>query len=40
LADNLETGEVDLAIYPVLLDAEQPELGAHVDAELQQRTLF
>lgn len=40
LADNLETGEVDLAIYPVLLDTEPFEVGAPVDAELQQRTLF
>lgn len=40
LADSLETGEVDLAIYPVLLDAEPFEDGVHVDSELQQRTLF
>lgn len=40
LADSLETGEVDLAIFPVLLGAEPFELGSHVDAELQRRTLF
>jgi DNA-binding transcriptional LysR family regulator len=40
LSDSLETGEVDLAIHPVLLDAEPFELGANVDPQLQQRTLF
>jgi DNA-binding transcriptional LysR family regulator len=40
LSDSLETGEVDLAIHPVLLDAQPFDLGLHVDAELQRRTLF
>ena len=40
LADSLETGEVDLAIYPVLLAPEPFELGTQVDAELQRQTLF
>ncbi len=40
LADALETGEVDLAIHPVLLDAEPFDLGTDVDTELQRRTLF
>lgn len=40
LADALETGDVDLAIHPVLLDPEPFELGTELDAELQRRTLF
>jgi DNA-binding transcriptional LysR family regulator len=40
LADSLETGDVDLAIYPVLLDPHPFDLGTQVDAELQTRTLF
>lgn len=40
LSDSLETGEVDLAIYPVLLDPQPFELDTQVDAELQRRTLF
>lgn len=40
LADSLETGDVDLAIHPVLLDPEPFDLGTQVDAELQSRTLF
>lgn len=40
LSDRLETGDVDLAIYPVLLDPEPFDLGTQVDAELQSRTLF
>jgi len=40
LADSLETGDVDLAIHPVLLDPHPFDLGTQVDAELQSRTLF
>ena len=40
LADSLETGDVDLAIHPVLLDPTPFDLGTQVDAELQSRTLF
>lgn len=40
LSDELETGDVDLAIHPVLLDPHPFELGTQVDAELQSRTLF
>ena len=40
LSDSLETGDVDLAIYPVLLDPQPFDLGTQVDAELQSRTLF
>ena len=40
LADSLETGDVDLAIYPVLLDPQPFDFGTQVDAELQTRTLF
>ena len=40
LADSLETGDVDLAIYPVLLDPHPFDLGTQVDAELQTRPLF
>jgi len=40
LSDSLETGDVDLAIYPVLLDPHPFDLGAQVDPELQSRTLF
>jgi len=40
LTDSLETGDVDLAIYPVLLDPHPFDLGTQVDAELQSRTLF
>jgi len=40
LSDSLETGDVDLAIYPVLLDPQPFELDTQVDAELQSRTLF
>ncbi|MGB5372873.1 MAG: LysR family transcriptional regulator [Polyangiales bacterium] len=40
LSDSLETGDVDLAIYPVLLDPQPFDLGMQVDAELQSRTLF
>jgi DNA-binding transcriptional LysR family regulator len=40
LADSLETGDIDLAIYPVLLDPHPFDLGTQVDAELQTRTLF
>jgi DNA-binding transcriptional LysR family regulator len=40
LSDSLETGDIDLAIYPVLLDPHPFDLGTQVDAELQSRTLF
>jgi DNA-binding transcriptional LysR family regulator len=40
LSDSLETGDVDLAIHPVLLDPHPFDLGTQVDAELQSRTLF
>jgi DNA-binding transcriptional LysR family regulator len=40
LSDSLETGDVDLAIHPVLLDPQPFDLGIQVDAELQSRTLF
>ncbi|MBW2507992.1 MAG: LysR family transcriptional regulator [Deltaproteobacteria bacterium] len=40
LTDSLETGEIDLAIHPVLLDPKPFDLGTQVDAELQSRTLF
>ena len=40
LADTLETGEVDLAIQPVLLDPHPFDIGTQVDPELQSRTLF
>jgi DNA-binding transcriptional LysR family regulator len=40
LADGLETGDVDLAIYPVLLAPDPFDLGTEVDPELQTRTLF
>ena len=40
LSDSLETGDVDLAIYPVLLDPQPFELDTKVDADLQSRTLF
>ncbi len=40
LSDSLETGDIDLAIYPVLLDPQPFDLGTQVDAELQSRTLF
>jgi len=40
LADSLETGDIDLAIYPVLLDPHPFDLGTQVDGELQTRTLF
>ena len=40
LADSLETGDIDLAIYPVLLDPVPFDLGTQVDAGLQSRTLF
>jgi len=40
LSDSLETGDVDLAIYPVLLDPHPFDLGTQVDPELQSRTLF
>ena len=40
LSDSLETGDVDLAIYPVLLDPQPFDLGTQVDPELQSRTLF
>lgn len=40
LADSLETGDVDLAIHPVLLDPHPFDLGVQVDPELQSRTLF
>lgn len=40
LSDSLETGDVDLAIHPVLLDPKPFDLGIQVDAELQSRTLF
>ncbi|MEM8608091.1 MAG: LysR family transcriptional regulator [Myxococcota bacterium] len=40
LADGLETGDVDLAIHPVLLGDKPFPLGTQVDAELQRRTLF
>ncbi len=40
LTDSLETGDVDLAIYPVLLDPKPFDFGTQVDAELQTRTLF
>ena len=40
LNDSLETGEVDLAIHPVLLDPEPFEMTAKVDSHLRARTLF
>jgi DNA-binding transcriptional LysR family regulator len=40
LAQSLETGDVDLAIHPVLLGPRPFDLGATLDAELQTRTLF
>ena len=40
LSDSLETGDVDLAIHPVLLDPQPFDLGIQVDPELQSRTLF
>ena len=40
LSEALETGEVDLAIYPVLLDSKPFDLGEQLDPELQRRTLF
>jgi DNA-binding transcriptional LysR family regulator len=40
LNDSLETGEVDLAIHPVLLDPEPFDLGTAVDSHLRQQTLF
>ncbi len=40
LSDALETGEVDIAIHPVLLDETPFDLRTEVDAELQRRTLF
>jgi DNA-binding transcriptional LysR family regulator len=40
LNDSLETGEVDLAVYPVLLDPQPFDLGTSVDSHLRQRTLF
>lgn len=40
LNESLETGEVDLAIYPVLLDPEPFDLGTVVDSHLRQRALF
>lgn len=40
LTDSLETGDVDLAIYPVLLAPQAFDLDTQVDAELQSRTLF
>lgn len=40
LADKLETGDVDLAIHPVLLDPQSFDLGTTLDSELQTRTLF
>ncbi len=40
LSEALETGEVDLAIYPVLVDAKPFDLREQLDPELQRRTLF
>jgi DNA-binding transcriptional LysR family regulator len=40
LSDGLETGDIDLAIFPVLLDPQPFDLGTQVHAELQSRTLF
>ncbi len=40
LAESLETGDVDLAIHPVLLDPQPFDIGPRLDAELQTRTLF
>ena len=40
LNDSLETGEIDLAVHPVLLDPQPFELGTKVDPHLQARTLF
>jgi len=40
IADSLETGDIDLAIHPVLLDPTPFDLGVQVDPELQRRTLF
>lgn len=40
LADALETGDVDLAVYPVLLASTPFPLSTQVDGELQRRTLF
>jgi DNA-binding transcriptional LysR family regulator len=40
LTESLETGDVDLAIHPMLLDPRPFDLGPTLDAELQTRTLF
>ncbi len=40
LADSLETGDIDLAIHPVLLDPHPFDIGVQVDPELQSQTLF
>lgn len=40
LADGLETGDVDLAIHPILLDARGFELEVEVDDALQRRVLL
>ncbi len=40
LSDSLETGDIDLAVYPVLLGPHPFDLGTQVDPELQSRSLF
>lgn len=40
LSDSLETGDVDLAVHPVLLDSQPFELDTSVDSLLRQRVLF
>ena len=40
LADLLETGDVDVAIYPVLLASDPFPFSSQLDSELQRRTLF
>lgn len=40
LADALETGDVDVAIVPVLLGDRATDLGARTDPRLQRQTLF
>ncbi len=37
---SLETGDIDLAIHPVLLDPKPFDLKAQADTALQRRTLF
>ncbi len=40
ISERLEAGDVDLAIVPVLMGAESFDLGAPMDSDLRQRTLF